>query len=209
MKAYRKIMRVITKIEDVVLVLAFVLVLALTFGNVVARKVFAHSWGFTEEIVVAVFVLLSLLAAGVAAREGGLVNLALLPDHIGPKGRKVLNGISTLICTIYSVCLAYEGGLRMVTDHTYSPILHIAKSVFWAFVLVGGISLALHFVENCVEMLASGQAPETSEEAVAEEYLEAEEKKPAVEKSAAAKTPAAQSRKKSGKRNSRRKGGRK
>lgn len=74
MKVYKKIMNVITKIEDIVLALASLLVLVLTFGNVIARKVFQHSWGFTEEIVVAVFVLISLLAAGVAARKGELVN---------------------------------------------------------------------------------------------------------------------------------------
>ena len=67
MQVYRKIMGVITLIEEVALALASILVLILTFGNVVARYVFHHSWGFAEEIVVAVFVLISLLAAGVAA----------------------------------------------------------------------------------------------------------------------------------------------
>ena len=67
MKIYKGIMRVITVIENAVLAVSMLLVLVLTFGNVVARKVFNHSWGFTDEIVVAVFVLISLLAAGVAA----------------------------------------------------------------------------------------------------------------------------------------------
>ena len=68
MKVYRKIMQIITKIEDIVLAISVFGVMALTFGNVIARKIFQHSWGFTEEIVVAVFVLISLLGAGVAAR---------------------------------------------------------------------------------------------------------------------------------------------
>lgn len=151
MKVYKKIMDIVTVIENIVLTLSMVLVTALTFGNVVARKVFHHSWGFTEEIVIAVFVLISLLAAGVAARTGGLVNLALLPDHVGPKGKKVLNVISTIICTIYSLILAWEGWGRMQVESMLSPILHIPKTVFWSFVLIGGISLALHFVENCID----------------------------------------------------------
>ena len=151
MKVYKKIMDIVTVIENIFLTLSMVLVTALTFGNVVARKVFHHSWGFTEEIVIAVFVLISLLAAGVAARTGGLVNLALLPDHVGPKGKKVLNVISTIICTIYSLILAWEGWGRMQVESMLSPILHIPKTVFWSFVLIGGISLALHFVENCID----------------------------------------------------------
>jgi TRAP-type C4-dicarboxylate transport system permease small subunit len=155
MKVYKKIMDIITVIENIVLSLSMVLVTVLTFGNVVARKVFHHSWGFTEEIVVAVFVLISLLAAGVAARSGELVNLALLPDNVGPKAKKVLNVISTVICTAYSLLLAWEGYGRIQVDHTLSPILHIPKTIFWSFVVIGGISLALHFVENCIDFCSA------------------------------------------------------
>lgn len=154
MQVYRKIMGVITLIEEVALALASILVLILTFGNVVARYVFHHSWGFVEEIVVAVFVLISLLAAGVAAGTGDLVNLALLPDHVGPGAKKVLKIISTVIGVIYSLILAWQGFGRMTADRTFSPILHISKSVFWSFVVIGGISLALHFIENCISFCA-------------------------------------------------------
>lgn len=150
MKVYKKIMDVVTIIENIVLILSLILVTALTFGNVVARKIFHHSWGFTEEIVIAVFVLISLLAAGVAARKGELVNLAILPDFVGPKGKKILNVISTVVCVIYSLILTYEGWGRMQAESMLSPILHIPKTVFWSFVVIGGISLALHFIENCV-----------------------------------------------------------
>ena len=150
MKLYKQVMKVITTIEHVVLALSMILVLVLTFGNVVARKVFHHSWGFTEEIVVAVFVLISLLAAGVAAKDGGLINLGLITDHVGPKAKKVLHIISTIVCVIYSIILTYEGWGRIQADHTFSPILHISKTVFWSFVVIGGISMALHFIENCI-----------------------------------------------------------
>ena len=150
MKAYKKIMRVVMVIEKVVLALSFILVLALTFGNVVARKVFQHSWGFTEEIVVAMFVLLSLLAAGVAARKGELVNLALVTEFIGPKGKKILKVIETVFCVIYALILAVQGWGRVLVDSKVSPILHIPTKIFWFFVVIGGISMALHFIENCI-----------------------------------------------------------
>ena len=150
MNVYKKIMNVVSMIENIVLALATVLVLVLTFGNVIARYVFRHSWGFTDEIVVAVFVLISLLAAGVAARSGDLVSLSLLPDHVSPKVRKVLHVISTIICVIYSAILTWEGIGRMKVDRTFSPILHISKKVFWSFIVIGGISLILHFIENCI-----------------------------------------------------------
>ncbi len=161
MKAYKKLMHVVTMIENVILACSTLLVLGLTFGNVVARKLFHHSWGFTEEIVVAVFVLLSLLGAGLAARDnGGLVNLGLIPDMVGEKGKKVLNLISTVIILIYSVLLTAMAWGRMLTDATKTPILAIPKSFFWVFVVVGGISLILHSIENCLEFQTSSHGKE-------------------------------------------------
>ncbi len=151
MKMFKSIMNVVTWIENIVLAISMLLVLVLTFGNVIARKVFQHSWGFTEEIVIAVFVLIALLAAGVAARDGGLVNLGLIPDHVSPKTQKILHVISTVLCVIYSLILTWQGVGRIQADHTYSPILHIPKTIFWGFVVVGGISLTLHFIENCLD----------------------------------------------------------
>lgn len=155
MKVYKQIMNVVALIEEIALAIATLLVLVLTFGNVIARYVFHHSWGFTEEIVVAVFVLISMLACGVAARSGDLVNLGLIPDLVNAKGKKVLNVISTVICVIYSMILTYEGFLKMTSDGKLSPILHIPYSIFWSFIVIGGVSLILHFIEHCITFCTS------------------------------------------------------
>ncbi len=153
MNAYRKFMGVVVKIENVVLACSMLLVLVLTFGNVIARKVFQHSWGFTEEIVVAVFVLLSLLGAGLAARDdGGLIGLDLIPGMVGLKGKKRLNLISSIICILYNVILLVMAVGRMLSDATKTPILGIPKAYFWGFVVVGAVSLILHQIENCINM---------------------------------------------------------
>ncbi len=167
MKAYKKFMGIVVKVEHAVLALAMLLVLVLTFGNVIARKGFRHSWGFTEEIVVAVFVLLSLLAAGVAAGEkGGLVNLGLIPDLVKPKTNKALQVVSTIICLFYALILTVQGINRVIMDGTETPILHIPKTYFWIFVVIGGISLILHFIEFCIDYMqeAEGEIEKEEEE---------------------------------------------
>ena len=158
MRTYKKIMNAVTAVEHFVLAVSLLLVLFLTFGNVIMRKVFQHSLGFTEELTVAVFVLISMLAAGVAARSGELVSLTILPDALDRHGKKVLNLIRTACCVAYSALLTVEGFGRMAADSTYTPILHIAKSVFWGFIAIGGISLMLHFIENCIDFQAQPEA---------------------------------------------------
>ena len=71
MKVYKKIMNGVAFVEKLILVLSTILIVVLTVGNVLSRKILHQSWSFTEELVVAVFVLITLLAAALAARDGG------------------------------------------------------------------------------------------------------------------------------------------
>ena len=79
MKVFKKIMNAVAAVENCILVVSTLLILVLTVGNVFSRKVIHRSWSFTEELVVAVFVLITLMAAALACREGELVNLLSLP----------------------------------------------------------------------------------------------------------------------------------
>lgn len=67
MKVYKKIMNGVAFVEKLILVLSTILIVVLTVGNVLSRKILHQSWSFTEELVVAVFVLITLLAAALAA----------------------------------------------------------------------------------------------------------------------------------------------
>ena len=57
MKVYKKIMNGVAFVEKLILVLSTILIVVLTVGNVLSRKILHQSWSFTEELVVAVFVL--------------------------------------------------------------------------------------------------------------------------------------------------------
>ena len=72
MKVFKKIMNAVAAVEKFILVVSTLLILILTVGNVFSRKVIHRSWSFTEELVVAVFVLVTLMAAALACREGEL-----------------------------------------------------------------------------------------------------------------------------------------
>ena len=87
MKIYKKLMNAVAAIEKFILVVTMLLILVLTVGNVFSRYVIHRSWSFTEELVVAVFVLITLLATALGCREGELVNLTLVTDHLPAKAK--------------------------------------------------------------------------------------------------------------------------
>ena len=109
MKFYKKVMDFIAGLEKWTLVLSTLLILVLTVGNVLSRKVLHRSWSFTEELVVAVFVLITLVAAALACREGELVSLPLLTDRLPEKTRKPIAVLITVLAVIFTAILFKYG----------------------------------------------------------------------------------------------------
>ena len=94
-------MNAVAAVENCILVVSTLLILVLTVGNVFSRKVIHRSWSFTEELVVAVFVLITLMAAALACREGELVNLSLVTDRLPEKLKKIHLLSLPLFCALF------------------------------------------------------------------------------------------------------------
>lgn len=147
-------MNVIAAIEKIILVITMLLILALTVGNVFSRYVIHRSWSFTEEIVVAVFVLITLLAAALACREGELVNLTLVTNSLPEKTKKPLMILVTVLCVIFSLILFKYGLDKVITQLENGKrtfVLNWPEWIFWSFVPIGAGCMILHFIEYCID----------------------------------------------------------
>ena len=114
MKVFKKIMNAVAAVENCILVVSTLLILVLTVGNVFSRKVIHRSWSFTEELVVAVFVLITLMAAALACREGELVNLSLVTDRLPEKLKKPSVILTTVLCIIFTAILFWFGMEKVI-----------------------------------------------------------------------------------------------
>ena len=154
MKIYKKIMNALAAVEKIVLVISTLLILVLTVGNVFSRKVIHRSWSFTEELVVAVFVLITLLAAALACREGELVSLTLVTDRLPKKLKKPSVILITVLSIIFSVILFKYGMDKVITQLQNGKrtfVLNWPEWIFWSFVPIGAGCMILHFIEFCLD----------------------------------------------------------
>lgn len=160
MKAYKKLMNTIAAIEKMILIVTMLLILVLTAGNVFSRYVIHRSWSFTEELVVAVFVLITLLAAALACRDGELVNLTLVTDRLPEKLKKPSVILTTILCVIFSLLLFKYGMDKVLTQLTNGKrtfVLNWPEWIFWSFVPIGAGCMVLHFIEYCVDFCTNGK----------------------------------------------------
>lgn len=165
MKAYKKFMNGLVEVEKVILILSTILILVLTVGNVFSRKVIHRSWSFTEELVVAVFVLITLVAAGLACRKGELVNLTLVTDRLPENLKKPSVILITILGVIFSVILFYYGLDKVILQLENGKrtfVLNWPEWIFWSFVPIGAGCMILHQIEYCLDF-CSGNLGEDEE----------------------------------------------
>ena len=166
MKIYKKIMNALAAVEKIVLVISTLLILVLTVGNVFSRKVIHRSWSFTEELVVAVFVLITLLAAALACREGELVSLTLVTDRLPKKLKKPSVILITVLSIIFSVILFKYGMDKVITQLQNGKrtfVLNWPEWIFWSFVPIGAGCMILHFIEFCLDFCCKTDSAENAD----------------------------------------------
>lgn len=166
MKAYKKIMNVITGIEKIVISAVLVFVTVITFANVVVRKLTTSQFAWSEELVINLFVLLIMLGCALSAKEGGLISLSLVYDRLKIKGKKIFISIITVFSLAFWVILTKTGFDKVLNQmgtgkHTSS--LNWPEWVFTIFLPIGAIFLVLHTIEYFVDNVI-GNGLEAGEE---------------------------------------------
>lgn len=154
-KVYKGIMNGFALVEKIFLALVLLLITVITFGNVLSRFVLPTSWSFTEELVINIFVLLTLLGAAVCARdEGGLVSMSLFSGILPRKWQRILNILMVIFGLLFCYVLVKYGFKRVFTlfaNNKRTDVLRIHEWKFALFIPVSAICMALHLVEFAVD----------------------------------------------------------
>lgn len=103
------IMNLIDDLEERICAVTLVIMLVLTFVNVLSRYFFHYSISFTEEITTNLFVLVSTMGAAVAVKRGSHLGLSLISDSLPSKSKAILAGITNILSGIFGIVLLYTG----------------------------------------------------------------------------------------------------
>lgn len=158
MKAYKKLMNGVAELEKIVLSVLLVFVTALTFANVVVRKLTDSQFAWTEELVINLFVLIIMMGCALSVREGGLISLSLIYDRIGAKAKKVFLAIITVANIAFWVLLVQTGATKVLTQMASgkrTTSLGVLEWKFQIFLPIGAIFLILHSIEFFVNMMTA------------------------------------------------------
>ncbi len=156
MKTYKMIMNTLARIEEWVAMIVMVVVTVFTAANVFARYVLSSSISWSEELVVALFVLMTMLGGALSAREGSLVSLTLIYDLLSEKWKKIFTVISIVTSLFFCYVLIKYGFSKVFTQmangsETFS--LRWPEWVFSIYLPIGAVCMTIHFIEYLIDMM--------------------------------------------------------
>jgi TRAP-type C4-dicarboxylate transport system permease small subunit len=98
----KKILYISQKIEDSILVIAFAIMVAASFSQVVNRNIFKLPIGWFDEIAVYCMIYMVLLGTEIGLRDGSQIAVTSVVDRLHGKARKVVDIIAKLIVVAFS-----------------------------------------------------------------------------------------------------------
>ena len=142
--------RVTDHLEEGACVLIFGVMTAVAFVNVITRYVIRYSLAFTEELVVSLFVWLTLLGTAVAFRQGGHLAFTWLDERSPRALRRLSLWFSTALSAGLFAALAWYGVVQIQNERmmgTTSEALAIPQWWYTAGIPVFGLLVVVRVLQ--------------------------------------------------------------
>lgn len=134
MKTLNRVIDVLNKIEEIILVVLFSAMVLIIFVQVIMRKA-NHSLYWSEELGKFLFVWISWLGISIAQRKGEHIKITMLTDRLPYRAAQLFNIVSDIIVILICVVTFYYGVSLVVSQWT-SPYAGIKISTSWGYLAV-------------------------------------------------------------------------
>lgn len=153
------ISRFASNLEKCICVATFVIMLTLTFVNIVSRYLLTMSLSFTEEIVTGLFVIASLAGASIAIRDHAHLGLDVVTSHL-PKGvQRALFILANILGIVFCAVVFYHGAIMVYHEFESGQVSATMQWPEWIYgmtVPVGSALLILRYSLTIWETLSGG-----------------------------------------------------
>lgn len=144
--------KLLNHFEEYVSCIIFVVMLGLTFLNVIFRN-FATSISFTEEITTSLFVPLCMLGTAIAARENSHLGLSILTEFLSMKNRLRFAFIANVLGFVFSAVLLCTGMDMVYIEYKMNQIsiaLQWPQWIYGSFFALGAFFMTIRFAQAAV-----------------------------------------------------------
>ena len=166
-KEKNRIFSVLNRIEEIILVAMFAVMVLVIFVQVIMRKA-NNSLVWSEELGKFLFVWISWLGISIGQRKGEHIKITMLVDRFPFRVAQIFNILSDIIVIVICAVTLYYGVTLVITQWT-TPYAGIKISTSWGYlaVVVGCALMILRCLvssKQSLVLLIKGKPEEPAEE---------------------------------------------
>lgn len=171
----KNILKGLQRLEDVVLVVAFAIMIIAIFAQVVNRNIFKIPVSGFEEAAKYCMVYMVMLGTELGLRDGTQIAVTGVVDKFHGKGRKILLIVAKLVVIAFSAVMLSSGiGMvqKQIQTGQTSPGLGIPMAVPYAALPIAFGLIVVIQAALLIQMILNFNKPDEPEEALSEEVAE-------------------------------------
>lgn len=150
--------KILNSIEDSFCGVILVIMLFLTFINVIACYIFLASMPFVEELTRLGLMILSLVGASVAAKRSAHLGLSVLTDLMPKKVQSILTACADMLGVFFGGVLIRYGYAMVMNEYTNglrTAGMQWPEWIFGMWVVVGGAVMVIRYVQMIIRRILS------------------------------------------------------
>jgi len=136
--------------ENYIMAFGLTVMTFITVLNVISRKFLGMSMSFLEELTTSSFILITLLGAAAAAKQGSHLGLSAFTDLLPKKYQKYVALVTWAAAAFFSLLLL-KFGIDMVKSEIAmgitTPSLGWPEAVFGSYIVIGAVFTFIRFTE--------------------------------------------------------------
>lgn len=159
MKQLRKILNQILRVLAGVSFLAMVV---LTCWQVFTRYILQNPSSWSEELVSYLFAWMSLLGASIVVGERGHMNIPIVVERMGTKGRKFFAIFAEIIACVFAGVILVYGGIQItnLAMGQMTSSLGVPIGVFYVILPLSGVINIIYTILNIVDIATDSEVVE-------------------------------------------------
>ncbi len=154
-------MRYLDLFEEYLCAFLIALMATLAFANVIVRYLSDQSLAFTEELIINLFVLATLLGTSMAFKRGAHLGMTFIDNLLSPRALRWVAGLVAVSGVALFVILFYYGVDMVIQEYESGMVTYSMALPMWWFGLsvpIGSLLVIIRVIQAaCQELRALNQ----------------------------------------------------
>ena len=138
---------------------SFLAMVALTCWQVFTRYILQNPSSWSEELVSYLFAWMSLLGASIVVGERGHMNIPIVVERMGEKGRKFFSIFSEIVACLFAGVILVYGGIQITSlaMGQMTSALGLPIGVFYIVLPLSGVINMIYTILNIIDIVTDSE----------------------------------------------------